>query len=320
MAPWKAGRAGIESPDLADAVAPTQFPIISSLRRFPKPEEIGISMIVIRHKDTGEPLLEVAAETLAGADLEGAMLLCADLKGADLRGAHLRVVDLSQADLRSATLDEADLRDADATLANLVGATFRGADLTDARFQGINMGTDGPGLTDFTGAELTRTYLNFSTLRRCTFADARMRGADLTRCDLSESALVGADLSGANLSNSNLRGCDLSYSMLAGTVFNNVDLRGADLRHAELATATFGGVLLAQAALSHAHLSKTVFARCHDLHEALGLDSMEHLSPSSIDMESLRACLVGLTDDFLEAVGLEPREIEALRGMAAPVA
>ena len=217
MARWKAGRAGIESPDLADAVAPTQFPIISSLRRFPKPEEIGISMIVIRHKDTGEPLLEVAAETLAGADLEGAMLLCADLKGADLRGAHLRVVDLCQADLRGATLDGADLRDADATLANLVGATLRGADLTDARFQGINMGTDGPGLTDFTGAELTRTYLNFSTLRRCTFADARMRGADLTRCDLSESALVGADLSGANLSNSNLRGCDLSYSMLAGT-------------------------------------------------------------------------------------------------------
>jgi len=108
-------------------------------------------MIVIRHKETGEPLLEVAADTLAGADLEGAMLLCAE--GADLRGAHLRVVDLCQADLREATLDGADLRDADVTLANLVGATLRGADLTDARFQGINMGTEGPGLTDFTGAE-----------------------------------------------------------------------------------------------------------------------------------------------------------------------
>jgi uncharacterized protein YjbI with pentapeptide repeats len=271
-------------------------------------------MIVIRHKETGEPLLEVAADTLAGADLEGAMLLCADLKGADLRGAHLRVVDLCQADLRGATLDEADLRDADATLANLVGATLRGADLTDARFQGINMGTDVPALTDFTGAELTRTYLNFSTLRRCTFADAKMRGVDLTRCDLSDSVLVGADLSGSNFSNSNLRGCNLSYTMLAGAVLNDVDLRGANLQHAELVTATLSGVRLAQAALSHAHLSRTVFARCHDLHEALGLDSLEHLSPSSIDMESLRACLGGLTDDFLEAVGVEPREIEALRG------
>src|SRR5882724_4445556 len=135
-------------------------------------------MIVIRHKETGEPLLEVAADTLAGADLEGAMLLCADLKGADLRGAHLRVADLCQADLRGATLDKADLRDADATLANLVGAMLRGADLTDARFQGINMGTEGAGLTDFTGAELTRTYPQFLDaeavhLRRCRDAGSR---------------------------------------------------------------------------------------------------------------------------------------------------
>src|SRR5687767_14166646 len=123
-------------------------------------------MIVIRHRDTGAPLLEVAADTLVGADLEGAMLLSAELKGADLRGARMRVVDVCQADLRGANLDGADLRDADATLSSLSGATFRGADLTDARFQGVNMGTPGAVLTDFTGAELTRTYFNFSTLRR----------------------------------------------------------------------------------------------------------------------------------------------------------
>src|SRR5919108_3544657 len=121
-------------------------------------------MIVIRHRMSGEPLLEVAGDTLAGADLEGAMLLCADLKGADLRGAHLRVADLCQADLRGAVLDGADLRDADVTLANLVGASFRNADLTDARFQGSNMGAGVPAGTDFSGAALTRTYLNFSNL------------------------------------------------------------------------------------------------------------------------------------------------------------
>jgi hypothetical protein len=77
---------------------------------------------------------------------------------------------------------------------------------------------------------------------------------------------------------------------------------------------------VSQAALGHAHLSRTVFARCHDLHEALGLDSLEYLSPSSIDLESLRACLVGLADEFLAGVGVEPREIEALRAMAPTVA
>ena len=68
-------------------------------------------MITIRHTDTGATLLEVAADTLAGADLEGAMLLSADLPGADLRGARLRIVDLCQANLRGAVLDGADLRD-----------------------------------------------------------------------------------------------------------------------------------------------------------------------------------------------------------------
>jgi uncharacterized protein YjbI with pentapeptide repeats len=105
-----------------------------------------------------------------------------------------------------------------------------------------------------------------------------------------------------------------------GALFNNVDLREANLQHAELATATLSGVQLARAALSHAHLSKTVFARCHDLHHALGLDSLEYMSPSSIDLETLRSSLAALPDDFLEGVGMQPREIEALRGMAAPVA
>jgi hypothetical protein len=63
-----------------------------------------------------------------------------------------------------------------------------------------------------------------------------------------------------------------------------------------------------------------VFARCHDLHHALGLDSLSYLSPSSIDLETLRVCLAGLSDDFLDGVGVEAREIESLRGVAAPVA
>ena len=58
-------------------------------------------MIVIRHRDTGAPLFEVPGDSLAGADLERAMLLSADLKGADLRGARLRVVDHCRADLRA---------------------------------------------------------------------------------------------------------------------------------------------------------------------------------------------------------------------------
>ena len=84
-----------------------------------------------------------------------------------------------------------------------------------------------------------------------------------------------------------------------------------------MATATFAGTLFAEADFTGAHLSRTVLARLHDLHQARGLDALVYLSPSCIDMETLRECLAGLPDGFLEGMGLEQRELEALRGMAA---
>jgi uncharacterized protein YjbI with pentapeptide repeats len=144
-----------------------------------------------------------------------------------------------------------------------------------------------------------------------------MRGADLTRCNLTGASLVGADLTGANLSYSDFRDANLDYATLAGAIVNESDFRGAGLRHAELATASMGGVMLAHAVLSQAHLSRTVFARCLDLSQAVGLDALRYSSPSSIDLESLRGRLADLPEDFLEGVGLEPREIAALRAVAA---
>ena len=66
-------------------------------------------MITIRHRETGESLLEWPGDTLAGAELPNAVLLYADLRGADLSGANLRALDLCQADLRNAVVDGANL-------------------------------------------------------------------------------------------------------------------------------------------------------------------------------------------------------------------
>jgi hypothetical protein len=74
---------------------------------------------------------------------------------------------------------------------------------------------------------------------------------------------------------------------------------------------------LSGADLTRAHCSKTVFARCHDLHQALGLDTLDYLSPSCIDLETLRSCLGNVPEEFLEGMGVEAREAEALRGLAA---
>jgi len=47
-------------------------------------------VITIRHKQTGDVLLEYPGDTLAGGSLIHAVLLGADLRNADLGGASLR--------------------------------------------------------------------------------------------------------------------------------------------------------------------------------------------------------------------------------------
>jgi uncharacterized protein YjbI with pentapeptide repeats len=57
-------------------------------------------MIEIRHKDTGDVLETLDADTLVGADLRDMRLDGADFRGADLSGANLEFSDLNQADFR----------------------------------------------------------------------------------------------------------------------------------------------------------------------------------------------------------------------------
>lgn len=125
---------------------------------------------VIKHKDTGQMILDVDAETLDEATLNGR-----DLRRVDLRGAYLRGRDLKGADLHGVDLEGADLEGADLEGANLEEANLRGAELEGARL--VN-----------------------AVLKRTTLWDANLRNADLTGAkDLLPEYLAGADLSGATL-------------------------------------------------------------------------------------------------------------------------
>jgi uncharacterized protein YjbI with pentapeptide repeats len=140
-----------------------------------------------------------------------------------------------------------------------------------------------------------------------------MRRIDLTHVDLSGSDLSGANLTEANFSYSKLRGADLSYAMLVSALFNGVDLEEASLRHTDLTFAVLNGTALAGADLSSALLSQTVIARCPDFSRARGLDTLELLSPSSIDVATVRSGLGTLPNELLAGIGLAGGEIAALR-------
>jgi len=113
----------------------------------------------IKHKLTGEILINLCGADLREADLRGANLYGVDLREANLRGANLSGVDLRETDLRGTDLRETDLYGAnlygvDLRGANLSGVDLRGADLRGANLYGANL----------SGADLREAYLREANL------------------------------------------------------------------------------------------------------------------------------------------------------------
>ena len=65
----------------------------------------GMTMIEIRHKDTGEVLRQVEAASLVGQYFEGAKLEGASFAGMDLTGVDFQRADLRDADFTNCKLD-----------------------------------------------------------------------------------------------------------------------------------------------------------------------------------------------------------------------
>ncbi len=215
---------------------------------------------------------------LKGAYLGGANLVEANLQGADLQGANLQKAHLDKAYLLGtylkgaylwgANLKEARLREADLQGANLRGADLQGSDLWEANLQGADL--QGAHLEE---AHLRGTHLQKAGLREVDFQRANLQGADFQGADLQGADLQGTDLQGANLQGADLRGADLQ----------GADLRGADLRGVICGNTTFGDV---------------------DLSETIGLEMVEHRTPSSIGVDTLFMSNGKIPREFLEGAGI----------------
>ena len=193
--------------------------------------------------------------------------------------------------------------------ANLHGAHLRGADLRGADLSLVNLNFANPRVADLNMVNQTLANPGGTARRVADLLVADLLVADLTGADLTEADLTGADLTEVNFSYSDLRGASLRHAALVSALFNGVDLRDADLRSAELAYAAFNGAQLAGARLDDARFSRTVVARCPDLHQATGLDSIVHTSPSALDLETLRRSGGLLPAEFLRGAGIEPADL-----------
>jgi uncharacterized protein YjbI with pentapeptide repeats len=142
--------------------------------------------------------------------------------------------------------------------------------------------------------------------------------------DLNHGALDGADLEFAdlrkvNLSWASLVGADLNYARLRGANLYGAVLRHADLSHADLRYANLKKVILFRTNLHAAQLSgtdisnalfgETIFADT-DLREVQGLETVSHLGPSTVGLDTLYKSRGEINESFLRGCGLGDWEIE----------
>ena len=222
--------------------------------------------------------------TLAEANFTGATLAEANLRGADLTEA-----DLTDANLTKAYVREADLRGADLHFANLSEADLRRADLRGANLHGANL----------TKAKLQRALLNWVNLTEADLTEANLSGADLPRANLTGARLDRADFQKANLNWANLSKADL----------READLRGTDLRGANVTGTKFTAT----------HVADTLWCDL-DLSQAVDLELIMHLAPSSVGLDTLVNSKGRIPEAFLRGCGVPARLIEMQKSLVSQVA
>jgi hypothetical protein len=173
------------------------------------------------------------------------------------------------------------------------------ADLSEADLHGANLSK-----ADLNWANLSKANLSEADLRRANLYKADLSGADLRRSNLSGADLRGADLgradlSGADFSRANLSRADLSMAYLIGANLSGANLTGATLRNACLDGANF----------ERATVSHTIFASV-DLSSCTGLDSANHVGPSTMGIDSIILSKGRIPKIFLRGVGLPDEWID----------
>jgi len=152
-----------------------------------------------------------------------------------------------------------------------------GLDLSEINLSWANLAGVNLSQTNLSNADLRFTVLSNTNLSRANLSDA-----NLSDINLSKSNLSGAILNGANLSNTKL-----SYTYLIGAHLLNTDLSGTDLFDTNFSNAIVG----------FTNFSNT------DLSRAIGLETIKHLFPSTIGVNTILKSQGKIPDVFLKEIG-----------------
>ncbi len=191
---------------------------------------------------------------------------------------------LHMAYLNKANLSKADLSDAGLRLADLIEANLKGADLYWANLSEANLRKANLEKANLQGANVTGSNLEDANLSK-----ADLSQANVSRAVMKNAILVNTNLSGADLSGVDLSGANLKKANLVGTNLTNVNLEGADLTDAIIGATLFGNV---------------------DLSNTIGLESLVHLGPSTVGIDSIYKSKGTIPVVFLKNAGVPDHLID----------
>src|ERR1044072_1504949 len=159
--------------------------------------------------------------------------------------------------------------------------------------------------------------LSDADLNSAEFVNADLKDADLSRANLSNAYIDHADLTDANLTGTDLSRATLTSSNLNADFidadFSNADLSYVTLNAADLNRANFSGAYLYDVDLGHTILSGADFTNArfgftrfasNDLSEVKGLETVEHVAPSRIGVDTLYKSGGKIPETFLRGCGV----------------
>jgi uncharacterized protein YjbI with pentapeptide repeats len=143
-----------------------------------------------------------------------------------------------------------------------------------------------------------------------------LSNVDLGFVDLSRADLNGMKLVGTNLHRTFLRGADLR-----GADLWEANLNGADLRRANLSGARLGGVNLVNAKLIEANFTNCILGLAQlgnvDLSKCIGLETVEHVGPSTIGIDTIYLSGGNIPEVFLRGAGVPEPFINNMKSLVA---
>lgn len=168
-------------------------------------------------------------------------------------------------------------------------------------------------------ADLPGVKLSWADLGGANLGLAKLREADLSWANLSGANLSWADLIRANLHKADLHKADLIRAQLREAYLREADFSGANLIRADFTWANLIGANLSwadlnRADLSEAHVGWSIFGNV-DLSQVKGLESVNHVTPSTVGIDTIYLSKGNIPEEFLRGAGIPDQFIAYIKAL-----